>query len=333
MNEKVYSRRIAFVTGGSGFVGSRLIGALVVKGWDVRALARDQRAVEAVRRLGATPILGGLNDHEALRKGMAASEVVFHVAAMFKLWGNRKEFERVNVDGTRAIVDTAVGTPSVRRVIEVSASAVVIGNPRPLVGIDESVAIQKSDFAPYSTTKAASEELLLAANGRRSDFETIAIRPPLIWGAGMPMLDQMVDTVKAGNWQWVDKGRNPMSTCHVENLVEALILAADNGRGGEAYFVTDGEDGTLKSVLTDLLNTRQVKVPDKSVSFTMAWTVAGVMGFVWRAFRLKGEPPITRQMLQLIGKPFTLRIDKAKRELGYRPRVTWNQGIAEMRAS
>jgi nucleoside-diphosphate-sugar epimerase len=65
----------------------------------------------------------------------------------------------------------------------------------------------------------------------------------------------------------------------------------------------------------------------------MAWTVAGVMGFVWRAFRLKGEPPITRQMLQLLGKPFTLRIDKAKRELGYRPRVTWNQGIAEMRAS
>jgi len=102
---------------------------------------------------------------------------------------------------------------------------------------------------------------------------------------------------------------------------------------GEAYFVADAEEGTLKSVLSDLLATRGVKASDKSVSFGMAWTLAGVMAVVWRLFRLKGEPAITRQMLRLIGKPFTVRTDKARKELGYSPRVTWKAGIAMMTAN
>jgi nucleoside-diphosphate-sugar epimerase len=125
-----------------------------------------------------------------------------------------------------------------------------------------------------------------------------------------------------GGW-----GNQAMSTCHLDNLVDALILAADHGRGGEAYFVADAEEGTVKSVLSGLLATRGVKAPDKSVSFGVAWTMAGIMGLVWRLFRLKGEPPITRQMLRLIGKPFTVRTDKARRELGYVPSVTWEEGI------
>ena len=206
----------------------------------------------------------------------------------------------------------------------------VLGDPEPMVAVDERVPRQARSFAPYTSSKAEAEKILLSANERRKGFETIAIRPTLIWGKGMPMLDHMAETVKAGNWQWVDGGNQAMSTCHLDNLVDALILAADHGRGGEAYFVGDAEEGTLKSVLSGLLATRGVKASDKSVSFGVAWTLAGVMGLVWRLFRLKGEPPITRQLLRLIGKPFTVRTDKARKELGYSPRVTWKEGIAEM---
>jgi nucleoside-diphosphate-sugar epimerase len=82
--------------------------------------------------------------------------------------------------------------------------------------------------------------------------------------------------------------------------------------------------------LSGYLATRGVKASDKSVSFGMAWTMAGVMGLVWRLFQLKGEPPIICQMLRLIGKRFTVRTEKARRELGYSPRVTWKEGVAEM---
>lgn len=330
MIENVADRRIALVTGGSGFVGGRLIRALVARGWEVRGLARSQGAMAAVEDLGATPVHGDLADRGALLKGMAGSEVVFHVAAHFKLWGRRREFDKVNVEGARLVVDAAAATRSVRKVVAVSAAAVVMGDPEPMVGVDEDAPLQARTFAPYSSSKAEGERILLEANGRRLGLETVAIRPPMIWGAGMPTLEHMIETVRAGRWQWVGGGGQAMSICHVDNLVDALLLAADKGKGGEAYFVADTEEGTLKGVIGGLLTTRDVSVADKSVSFGTAWTMAGIMGAVWRLFSLKGEPPITRQMLRLIGKPFTLRIDKAKRELGYVPRVTWKEGLAEM---
>ena len=97
-----------------------------------------------------------------------------------------------------------------------------------------------------------------------------------------------------------------MSTCHINNLVDALLLAVERGHG--AYFVADAEEVTLRSIVSDLLATRGVKAGDKSVSFGVAWMLAGVMGFFWNLFNLKGEPPVTRQMLRLIGKPFTVNI-------------------------
>jgi nucleoside-diphosphate-sugar epimerase len=322
--------RVAFVTGGSGFVGKRLIAQLVAKGWTVRALARTQQAATAIAAAGGLPVRGELNDLAALGAGMAGSDTVFHVAAMFKLWGERKDFDHVNVDGMRALVEVAVASKSVARVVAVSAAAVVMGDPVPMENIDETLPVQERSFAPYSSSKGAAERVLLSASGARPAFETIAIRPPMIWGAGMPMLDHMVETVKAGQWQWVGHGKQAMSTCHLDNLVDALLLAADHGRGGEAYFVADAETGTLKSVISGLLATKHVKAADKAVSFGMAWTLAGVMASAWRVFRLKGEPPITRQMLRLIGQPFTVRSDKARRELGYVPRISWKEGLANM---
>jgi nucleoside-diphosphate-sugar epimerase len=332
MHQDSGNHRIAFVTGGSGFVGQRLIAQLVAAGWTVRALARRQDAAAIVAALGATAIKGDINDPAALKAGMAGSSVVFHVAALFKLWGDRRDFDHVNVGGTRAVIDMAAATGSVRKVVAVSAAAVVMGDPEPMVGVDETAPVQGRSFAPYALSKGDAERIVLSANGCRPSFDTIAIRPPMIWGAGMPTLEHMVDTVAAGKWQWVGNGDQAMSTCHVDNLVHALLCAADHGVGGAAYFVADAETGTLKSVIGGLLATKNVHAADKAISFNAAWAVAGVMGLAWRVFRLAGEPPITRQMLRLIGKPFTIRWDKARRELGYVPQVSWNEGIARMGA-
>ncbi len=325
--------KTAFVTGGSGFVGGRLIAHLLDRGWNVRALARSPQSEALVRALGATSVKGSLNKERSLREGMAGCEVVFHVAAHFKLWGKQALFDQVNVDGTRNVVNAAAATGSVRRVVAVSAAAVVMGDPKPMVDVDETFPLQVRAFAPYSSSKAEGERVLLDANHVRPDFETVALRPPFIWGAGMPTLDEMVEAVHAGGWQWVDGGKQAFSTCHVDNLCDALILAADHGRGGQAYFVADDEKSTLKGLISALLATRGVSVSDKAVPFGVAWMMAGLMGTAWRLLRLKGQPPITRQMLQLIGKPFTIRDDKVRADLGYAPRTTMSNGLAAMRLS
>jgi nucleoside-diphosphate-sugar epimerase len=140
----------------------------------------------------------------------------------------------------------------------------------------------------------------------------------------------MVETVKAGQFQWVAGGGQALSTCHVDNLCHALILAADHGRDGEAYFVSDGVDTTLRAFLTRLLASRGVTPKDRAVPFGVAWTMAGIMGTAWRLLRLRGEPPITRQMLRLIGKDFTLDISRAGKELGYTPILTPEEGFRDM---
>lgn len=325
----VTAGRTALVTGGSGFVGGHLITRLLKTGWHVRAIGRSATSRTAVAALGAEPHEADLADADALERAMKGVDTVFHVAAHFKLWGPLRIFREMNVDGTRNVV-TAAERAGVRRIVYVSAAAVVMGPPQPQHGVTEDLPLHRMAFAPYSASKADAEEILRAANGRRNGFSTVAIRPPFIWGPDMPALDHMVKTVKARQFRWVAGGGQALSTCHVENLCHALILAADHGRDGAAYFVSDGVDTTLRTFLTRLLASRGVEPEDKAVPFGIAWTMAGITGAAWLLLRLKGEPSITRQMLRLIGKDFTVDIERAGKELGYAPVLSPEDGLRMM---
>lgn len=316
------------VTGGSGFVGGRLIERLVAHGWQVRALARSEEAMRIVGRRGAQAVNGSLNDLPSLTAAVAGCDAVIHAAALFKLWGEATEFERSNVQGTANLLKAAAAA-SVQRFVQVGAAAVVMGDMAPMLRVDESLPRQERAWAPYSASKARSEALVLGAN-RPGGIETVVVRPPMIWGAGMPTLDHMIDTVRAGQFRWVGDGSQAMSTVHIDNVCHAVELALAKGRGGETYFVSDGVDTTLKSFLSSLMQTRAIEPPRASAPLRAAWVMATAMEWAWRTFSRPGEPPITRQMLRLIGQPFTVDIGKAQRELGYRPEVTREQGLQAM---
>jgi nucleoside-diphosphate-sugar epimerase len=299
------------------------------KGWEVRALARSFDAERKVAARGALPVRGDLDDLAALQYGMQGCTAVIHVAALFKLWGTPQEFERSNVAGTRKLLQAAAATPTLRRIVQVGAAAVVMGDMAPMLRVAEDLPLQERPWAPYSASKARAEALVLAANapGR---LETLVVRPPMIWGQGMPTLDHMVENVRAGQFRWVGDGSQAMSTAHVDNVCHAAVLALERGIGGEAYFISDGRDSTLRDVVSALLRTRGVEPPEATVPLPVAWYMASAMEWIWRVFARSGEPPITRQMLRLIGQPFTTDISNARRVLGYEPVTSWEQGLAEM---
>lgn len=321
--------KTVLITGGSGFVGGRLIQHLTARGFTVRVLARTSQAAHCVEALGAQAVLGDLDDRVALQCAAEGCQAVFHVAAFFKLWGKAEEFERVNVEGTRNLLQAAASTSTVTRLVQVGAAAVVMGEPQPMIQAHELLPRQERWWAPYSASKARSEALVLAAN-QPGRFETVVVRPPMIWGQGMPTLDRMVAQVRAGLFRWPGDGNQAMSTAHVDNVCHAALLALQTGRGGQAYFISDGRDSTLRQVISGLLATQGIEAPRASVPLPLAWFFAGLLERAWSLFSLSGEPPITRQMLRLIGQPFTLDISKAERELGYTPIVSWDQGLAAM---
>src|SRR5580704_8126148 len=164
----------AFVTGGSGFIGGRLIERLIADGHGVRALARSDAAAAKVRERGAEPVPGDLGDADALSAGAHGAELAFHAAATLGDWGTREEFEAGNVVGTRKVL-AACEAAGVRRFVHVGTEAALLAG-QPLVNVDESAPLRPDSPALYSATKAKAEQIVLAAN-RGGSFETVVVRP------------------------------------------------------------------------------------------------------------------------------------------------------------
>jgi nucleoside-diphosphate-sugar epimerase len=318
----------AFVTGGSGFVGRNLIRHLVARGDRVRALARSDNAAQLVGALGAEPVRGDLDDVAVLTEGMRGCAALFHSAALVAEWGPKAEFERVNVDGTRHVIEAAraAGVPVL---VHVSTEA-VLADGTPIRDADETPPLPERPLPRYPASKAAAERLVAAASD--SALRTVIVRPRLIWGNDdSSVLSQLEHAVNAGRYMWIDGGRYPTSTCHVDNLCEALLLAAEKGRGGEAYFVTDGAPVELRSFFTAMLRTRGVDAGERCVPRGVALALAAVSEKLWDLLGLRTPPPATRMAVRLIGEPVTVNDTKARRELGYLGRVSRDQGLATLR--
>jgi nucleoside-diphosphate-sugar epimerase len=319
-----------FVSGGSGFLGGRLIERLIARGDRVRALARSDAAAEAVRRLGAEPVRGDLDQPSALTEAMRGTELVFHAAAATQEWAPLEHFRRINVEGTRNVL-SAARAAKVRRLVHVSTESVLLDG-KPLVDVDESRPIPSRVIGRYPRTKAEAEGLVRAANG--DGLETIVVRPRLVWGKGdTTVLPKLVEAVSAGRFAWIDQGRALTSTCHVRNACEGLVRAAERGRPGEVYFVTDGEPVEVRGFLTAMLATQGVDPGARSVPRGVAYAAATLAEGLWTLVGRASPPPAQRTAILLIGQQVTVRDDKARRELGYSPVITREAGLQELAGS
>lgn len=315
-----------FVTGGSGFVGRHLIRALVRRGDSVLALARSENAQKTVAGLGAQPVAADLLDLSA--DPLRGCDLVFHSAAAVDEWGRREWFQKVNVDGTRHMLDVAQAA-GVQRFVHIGTEAAYAVGP-PLVNLDESHPLPPNPLPRYPATKNAAEKLVLAFNSNA--MQTVAIRPRLIWGPDdTSVLPDLVERVKRGQFAWVGGGRYLTSSCHVANVVHGALLAAEKGRGGEAYFLTDGEPVPFRDFMSALLATRGADPGDRSIPLPIAKLLARSCEFLWEHLPLPGNPPMTRMAIVLGCQEVTVSDAKARRELGYSPVISREAGLAELR--
>jgi nucleoside-diphosphate-sugar epimerase len=318
----------AFVTGGSGFIGGRLVQRLVGEGRAVRALARSEAATERVADLGAEPVRGELGDRASLLAGATGADHAFHLAAHLGEWGPWEDFERGNVVGTRNAL-AACAEAGVKRFVHCGTEAALMAGD-PLVHVDETAPLRPDSRAPYPATKAKAEQAVRDA--AEEGFETVVVRPRFVWGKGdTTLLPEMVATVEAGRFAWVGGGRNVTDTTHVDNVVEGLVLAAEKGRSGEAYFVTDGVPVVFREFVTELLGTQGVEPPDRNLPAWTAAPMARVCEAAWKLLPLPGEPPMTAFRSWLLTQECTIDISKARKELGYSPLVSHAQGLEELR--
>ena len=314
----------AFVTGGNGYVGRNLLRRLAAEGVTTRALARSEASADVVQALGAQAVRGSLADPEALRRGTEGADIVVHCAARLGEWGPRHEFDEVNVEGTRRVVEAAEHA-GVKRLVHVSTEAVLAGGP-PLIGVNEQTPIPRRPAGDYARTKAQAEAIVADAK-----LPWVVVRPRFVWGGDdTTLIPTFAEAVREGRFAWIGSGEHLTSTCHVDNLAEALWLAATHPEARGCYFVTDGEPTPFRAFLTAMMATAGVELPTRQIPHAVAAAVATVGEALWRSLPLPGKPPVTRLAVILLGQEVTVDDRRIRQELGFHNIIDRAEGLARL---
>ncbi len=331
------------MTGGTGFLGRRLVERLLAQGREVAVLARHP--APDLRQKGVRFVTCDLAEAEPVRGACRGVDTVFHVGAKVGVWGPNQSYYRPNVGGTQAIID-GCRAHGVGRLVYTSTLSVVY-HGRDIAGADESLPLATACPAAYPLTKAQAERAVLAANS--PGLRTVALRPHLVWGAGDPhLVPRVVARARSGRLRIVGSGHNRVDLVHVENVVDAHLLAElalsrpqtsdaksqeSPDPGGKAYFITNGEPVVLWDWINDLLRALGIPPVTRHLSLGLATTLAGVGETLWRLLPLAGEPPMTRFVARELALDHWVDIGAARRDLGYHPRVSMAEGTAELIAS
>jgi nucleoside-diphosphate-sugar epimerase len=208
------------------------------------------------------------------------------------------------------------------------SSLSVLGLPRTGAPITEETPYPPRLPDPYSASKRAAELLVLAAN-EAGGLETTVVRPGVIWGPGdITIVPRLVELLRRRQMILIDGGRNLLGLSHIESLSRALVLAAESPRAaGQIYHVTDGEEITAREAVDALAEVLGVPRARVSLPLPVVYAIAALIEGAALLARRPTPPRMTRYGVRLVACHCRYDIGKARRDLGYRPAVTFRDGI------
>jgi nucleoside-diphosphate-sugar epimerase len=320
----------ALVTGGGGFLGRALVKALRDRGDDVATFARGDYPDLAA--LGAEPHRGDLVDAAAIARAVEGCDVVFHVAAKVGAAGSWDAFHTANVVGTRNVI-AACREHGVSRLVYTSTPSVVFGH-HDLEGVDESAPYAEHFDAHYPRSKAEAEREVLAASD--DTLRTIALRPHIVWGPGdtslLPRLIERAPKLRRIGGPPKKTDQTFIDDAVAAHLRAADVLATDRSVAGRAYFVTSGEPIEIWSFIDRMLAAAGHPPIRKTVRPGLALAAGFVFETVHALTGSRGEPRLSRWIVRELTTSHWFDITAARRDLGYAPRVTIDEGLRRLEA-
>jgi nucleoside-diphosphate-sugar epimerase len=320
----------ALVTGGGGFLGGAIIDQLLRRGDSVRSFQRGDYPQLTAK--GVEVVKGDVADAAAVIAACEGVDVVFHVAAKAGAWGPYEDYHRANVGGTRNVL-AGCRAHGVRKLVYTSSPSVVFDG-QDMEGQDERVPYAAHYEAPYPATKAEAEKAVLASNSE--DLWTVALRPHLIWGPGdTNITPRLIERARAGRLKRIGADKKIDAT-YIDNAASAHLLAADRlgpEIGGKAYFIANDEPMNAFDLVNGILGAAGLPPVTSGVPLGVAYAVGGLLEGVHGLFNLPGEPILTRWTARELGTAHWFDLSAAKRDLGYVPVVSTQEGLARLRAS
>jgi nucleoside-diphosphate-sugar epimerase len=204
-------------------------------------------------------------------------------------------------------------------------------------GIDERVPYPKRYLAYYPQTKAIAEQLILTANS--CTLSTVALRPHLIWGPGdNHLFPRLVQRARDGKLRRVGDGKNLVDTTYIDNAVDAHLQAAsqlspDSPAAGNAYFISNGQPMPLWDLINQMLACANQEPISRQISATAAYWIGATLEVIYSTLGNQDEPPMTRFVARQLATSHWFRLDAAKRDFGYIPKITIEQGLKQLAES
>lgn len=315
------------VTGASGMYGGAVARKLVSRGDQVRAFQRRPAGLEGVEE-----VLGSVTDAEAVRMAAAGADAVIHMAAKVTVSGPWSEFEKVNVEGVRNVLD-AVAAAGVPRLVHVSSPSVAHHGDS-LVGAGAGPADPDRARGHYSRSKAAGELMALAADG--PELSVVVLRPHLMWGPGdTQLIGRIVDRARSGRLALVGPATALIDTTYVDNAVDATLAALDRCElaHGEALVISNGEPRPVAELFARACVAAGVPPARMHVPFRVAWGGGAVVEAAWSLLGRGGDPPITRFLAEQLATAHWFDQRRTRTLLDWQPQVSLDEGFERLTAS
>ena len=323
----------ALVTGGGGFLGSVIVRKLRERGDEVRSFSRG--TYTALEELGVESVRGDLADESAVMEAARGCDLVFHVAGKAGVWGPAESYYRTNVVGTDNVLN-ACAAASIDRLVYTSTPSVTFAGTDQ-IGVDESEPYPERYLNEYAHTKSIAERRVLARNG--VDLATVSLRPHLIWGPGDPhLVPRILERARSGKLRLLGDRPNAVDSVYVDNAADAHILAGDrlapgSAIAGKAYFITQGEPMPLAELINRILAAGGLPSVERRISPGLAYFLGALMERVYGFLRIQHEPPMTRFVARQLSTAHWFDISAARRDLGYAPAVSLNEGMERLAKS
>ncbi|HMF13061.1 MAG TPA: NAD-dependent epimerase/dehydratase family protein, partial [Gemmataceae bacterium] len=302
--------------------------ACVARGWSARALVRAGTDAAALEQSGVTVVRGDLTDTASLPAAVDGVAVVFHCAAKVGDWGPVEEYRAVNVEALRQLLDACTGRP-IQRFVHLSSLGVY--PIRNHYGSDETEPLPERHVDGYTQTKVKAEKLAMEYH-RRHGVPVVVLRPGFVYGPrDRTVLPKLIENLRQRRVRWLGGGKGAMNTIYVANFVDAIFLALEKPNAvGHVYNLTDGESVSKRKFIETLVKGLDLpKPPPLSVPIWLARILAGIMEGLARLKNSPTPPLLTKARVKFLGLNLDFSIEKAKRELNYQPRFSFDQGIQE----
>jgi nucleoside-diphosphate-sugar epimerase len=315
----------ALVTGGTGFLGGALVRRLHNLGWDVTALGRNISKIDQLASEGIRAIQLDLKNKSAMAAACKDQELVFHCAALPSPWGNFEKFYQANVIGTRNVI-LACEEHKVERLVYVSTPSLYFDYTS-RINVKETDALPKP-ISNYAATKILAEQEVDEAFAK--GLPTITIRPRALFGPGDTVIfPRLIPRLQSGRLPILGDAENIVDLTYIENVVDALLLCAQSPAStlGKKYNISNGEPVKIWKLIERICSELNLPYPKRKISYRAANAAASALEIIYTLIPTHPEPPLTRVSVSMMANNTTLDISAAKRELGYQPKVSVDEGF------